>query len=144
MPYASCLVSCSVDWSFSACPDDVLCLIQLSLSSGTLLKGVLLVKGFLGFCNLFYLGYFSIALWDSLSGLVHSGIACLASQSSGYPLLGVHPSISIVTLTVIGYCCNCLDGQLNCHASAHWLISVTTMHRLYNWWLCHSTLLQWL
>ena len=51
----------------------------------------------------------------------------------GYPLFGVHPIISIVKLIVIGYHCNCLDGQLNYRASAHWLISVTTMFQLCNW-----------
>ena len=102
----------------SACPV-LLCLMQLSLSED------------LGFCSLFYLGYIHIALRDSLSGVVHSGIACLASQATdwaivwpviGYPLLGVHPSMSIIRLIVIGYHCNHLDGQLNYWASAHWLI----------------------
>ena len=36
----------------------------------------------------------------------------------GYPLLGVHPSISIVELTLIGYHGNCLYGQLHYQASA--------------------------
>ena len=59
MPYASCLVSCSVSWrcSLQLCLSDVPCLMQLSLSKVW------------GFCSLFYLGYFGIALWDSLSGL---------------------------------------------------------------------------
>ena len=62
----------------------------------------------LGFCIPFYLGCFLIEPWDSLSGYVHPGIPCLASQASdcagafwgslsgflvGYLLLGVHPSI---------------------------------------------------
>ena len=58
MSYAYCLVSCIVVWRCScssACI--VLCLMQLSLSED------------LEFCSLFYLGYFCIALWDSLSGL---------------------------------------------------------------------------
>ena len=46
----------------------------------------------------------------------------------GYPLLVVHPSISIVKLTVIGYHCNHLDRQLNYQASALWPISVTIMY----------------
>ena len=25
---------------------------------------------------------------------------------------------------MIGYCCNCLDGQLNCQVSAHWLMGM--------------------
>ena len=72
MPYASCLAPCSVVWSYSsgqpACPD-VLCLMQLSLSED------------LGFCSLLYPVYICTELWDSLSGLVHSGIACLVSQA---------------------------------------------------------------
>ena len=72
MPYTSCLASCSVVGScFSsqlACPV-VLCLMQLSLSED------------MGFCSLFYQVHICTELWDSLSGLVHSGIACLASQA---------------------------------------------------------------
>ena len=72
MPYASCLASCSIVGCCSssqlACPV-VPCLMQLSLSED------------LGFCCLFYLVHIHIALWDSLSGLVHSGIACLVSQA---------------------------------------------------------------
>ena len=109
----------------------------------------------LGFCSLFYLGYFCIAPWDSLSGLC----ALWDSLSSfpslwlgrctlgwpvwpvvGYPLSGVHPSISIVKLIMTDYHCNCLDGQVNYQASAHWLITVTTMYWLCNQWLQHSTL----
>ena len=40
----------------------------------------------------------------------------------GYLLLGIHPSMTLVKLIVIGYYCNCLDGQHNCWASTHWLI----------------------
>ena len=40
---------------------------------------------------------------------------------------------------MIGYCCNCLDGQLNCQTSAHWLSSVTTMYWLSDQQLCCST-----
>ena len=73
MPYASCLFSCSVVWRCSssqlACPV-VLCLVQLSLFED------------LGFSSPFYAVHIHSALWDSLSGLVHSGIACLASQAS--------------------------------------------------------------
>ena len=93
----------------------------------------------LGFCSPFYLGYFAwypgIACLGYVHygvaskppiGQVHSGMACLACD--WFPLLGVHPSISIVKLIVIGYHCNCLDGQLNCWAFAHWLIDVTIMY----------------
>ena len=72
MPYAPCLAPCSVVGSCSssqlACPV-VLCLLQLSLSED------------LGFCSLFYPVHIHNDLWDSLSGLVHSGIACLASKA---------------------------------------------------------------
>ena len=67
---------------------------------------------------------FCIAPWDSLSGLCASWIVCLASRASdwqvhpriaclvcgGYLLLGVHPSMTIVKLIMIGYRCNSLDG----------------------------------
>ena len=87
------------------------------------------------------------ALWDSLSSLTS---LWLGRCTLGWPvwpvisspLLGVHPSISIVKLIMIGYCYNCLDGQLNCRASAHWLISVTIIYWLCTWRLSHSTLLQ--
>ena len=83
MPCASCLASCSVVGSCSssqlACPV-VLYLMQLSLSSCVLLKGALLSED-LGFCSFFYPVHIWTTLWDSLSGLVHSGIACLASQA---------------------------------------------------------------
>ena len=54
----------------------------------------------------FYLGYSPIEFWDSLSGYVHPGIACLAfwafdwpgafwaSLSDYPPLLGVYPSMT--------------------------------------------------
>ena len=149
MPYASCLVSCSVVGSCSSsqltCPV-VLCLMQLSLSEDLI------------FCSLFYPVHICTVLLDSLSRLVHSGIACLASQAPwlgscilgwpvwpviGYPMIGAHPSMSIVRLIVIGYHCNCLDGQFNYQASAHWLISGATMYWLFDWWLCYPTALGW-
>ena len=40
----------------------------------------------------------------------------------GYPMLGVHLSMSIVRLAMIGYHCNYLNGQLNYPAAAHWVI----------------------
>ena len=101
---------------------------------------------------------FGIASWDSLSGLCAlwdslSSVPCLWLGRCtlwwldwsviGFPLLGVHPSVSIVKLTVIGYHCNHLDGQLNYWASAHWLIGVTIMYQLHEWWFCHYTLV-WL
>ena len=83
---------------------------------------------------------FCIALWVSLSGL-HASWDSLSSflslrLGSGivgrivwpfivYPLLGLHPCMSIVRWVVIGYCCNHLDGQLN-YWTTYWLISVVT------------------
>ena len=83
-------------------------------------------------------------LWDSLSSFPSLWLGgCTQGWLSGLWLvtlcLGVHPSISIVRLIMIGYCCNCLDGQLNYRASAHWQIGVTTMYWLCNWWLCPNT-----
>ena len=85
MPYASCLATSSIiqccssgqlilSLRSSPCPV-VLCLMQLSLS------------GDLGFCSLFYLVHICTALWDSLSGLVDSGIACLASQAPDWTVV---------------------------------------------------------
>ena len=72
MPYASSLVSCSVDWElfpWSACLSDVFSFLELCLSEE------------FGFCSLFYSVHICTELWNSLSGFVHSGIACLASQA---------------------------------------------------------------
>ena len=111
----------------------------------------------LGFCNPFYLGCFLIEPWDSLSGYVHpgiafwlpkpligqvhSGVACLVFWLATF-CLGVHPSMTLVKLIMIGYHCNYLDGQLNCLASTHWLI-IMSEHVLENLimyqWLCPST-----
>ena len=68
MPYASCLASSSVvECGSSSQP--VLSLTELCLSQDV------------GFCSLFYLVHSSAALWDSLSRLMPSGIACLASKA---------------------------------------------------------------
>ena len=70
MLYAFCLAFCSVVGSCSssqlACPV-VFSLKELCLSED------------LGFCSLFYPVHICTALWDILSGIVHSGIGCLAS-----------------------------------------------------------------
>ena len=73
----------------------------------------------------FYPGCFLIEPWDSLSDYVHPGIACLTFQSSDWAgaswgslsgfvishlLLGVHSSMTLVKLIMIGYCCDCLGG----------------------------------
>ena len=77
MLYASCLGCCGV----------LLCCASLSCSSGYFacppvfsLRELCLSED-LGFCILFYLVHSCDALWDSLSRLMPSGIACLASQA---------------------------------------------------------------
>ena len=141
MPYAflpSLLQCCWVLLSLSSACLVVLCLMQLSLSED------------FGFCSLFYAVHICTALWDSLSGLVHSGIAlsgfpgpwlgsCILGWPVwpviGYPMIGSNPSMSIGRLIMNGYHCNCLDEQLNCQASANWLISGATNYWLCYWWL---------
>ena len=96
------------------------------------------------FCSPFYLGCFALYPGIACLGYVHYGISCLASQALiCFPLLGVHPSVSIVKLIMIDYCCNCLDGQLNCQASVHWLIGVTTMYWLCYQWFGPNTISLW-
>ena len=69
----SAVPACLVVFSFKglclSCSSDCSALLQLSLSE------------VLGFCSLFYLVHSHDALWDSLSRLMPSGIACLASQA---------------------------------------------------------------
>ena len=124
MPYACQLASCSMGISnyalgscsmtlHSPCP----LFSFLFSSSFSLLQG--------SAAPLFYSGCFLVEPWDSLSGYVHPGIACLAFQASDWVgafwgslsgfliihlLLGVHLSMMLVKLTVIGYCFNHLDG----------------------------------
>ena len=108
------------------------CLMQFSLSED------------LGFCNPFYLGYF--ALHPGMTYLVYMHCDILSSIPSlqfgrctlgwpgwpviSFPLSGVHPSISIVKVTVIAYHCNHLDGLLDSQASALWLTGATIMYLL--------------
>ena len=71
MPYASCLVSCSVIWKCPcspACPQ-VLSLMELCLTED------------LGFCSPLYLGCFALHPGIACLGYVHYGIVCLASQA---------------------------------------------------------------
>ena len=127
---------------------------DLCLSHCYLLNAAQLVQGFRLLQPLIF-RVFCIAPWDSLSGLcalwdsLSSSPSLLLGRCTlgwpvwpviGSPLLGVHPSISIVKLIMMGYHSNCLDGQLNCQASAHWLISVTIMYWLCYQWLGHSTI----
>ena len=92
----------------------------------------------LRFCSLFYLGCSPIDFWNSLSGYVHPGIACLAfwvsdwpgafwaSLSDYPPLSGVYPNMTFfVKLVMIGHCCDCLGGWLNCLVSTCWLIIIS-------------------
>ena len=84
----------------------------------------------------FYLGCLALHFGVVCLGEMYLGIACLTSITPdwsgvswdslvlpgiGYPLFSVHPSKTIVTLVMIGYCCNCLDGHLNYWTSTHWL-----------------------
>ena len=41
-------------------------------------------------------------------------------------MIGAYLSVSIVNFVVIGYHCNCLDGQLNCQEYTHCIISRAT------------------
>ena len=135
MPYALFLASCGMgspmllllflDLAFPSNLDWILYSLPLFLS----------LPGLLGLCSpSFYLGYSPIELWDSLSGYVHPGIACLAFWASDW--LVIHPSMTLVKLIMIGHCCDCLVGGLNCLVSTCWLIVQPR--------LCSSTLLQWL
>ena len=93
MPYASCLWCCVVLLCCVClcCSSGCSPLLQLSLSS-CVLKGALLVPTLLqlglsedlSFCSLFYLVHSCDAFLDSLSRLMHSGIACLASQAPNW------------------------------------------------------------
>ena len=108
MLYASCLASCSVVWSCSfgqpTCPD-VLCLMQLSLSED------------LGFCSLFYAVHICTALRDSLSGLVGSGIACLASQAPDWAIAFWMIYLACDWLPFIG----CPSKHVYCKTDHDWL-----------------------
>ena len=85
----------------------------------------------------FYLGYSPIGSWDSLSDYVHPVITCLAFWASDWPgtfwaslsdyppLIGVYLSMTFVKLIMIGHCCDCLGGRLNCLGSTCWLIVIS-------------------
>ena len=77
--YALCLLP-RVLWSVALCVR----LYSCGLLGGALLVPALLQLGLskvLGFCSLFYLVHIYNAPWDRLSGLMHSGIACLVSKA---------------------------------------------------------------
>ena len=120
MPYACQLASCSMCISYyastscstslhSPCPSLPLLLVCLPLCP--LVPGALQPP--------FYPGCFLIEPWHSLSEYLHPAIACLASWTSdwagafwgslsgfviSYLLLGVHPSVTLVKLIMIGCC----------------------------------------
>ena len=41
-------------------------------------------------------------------------------------MIGAYLSVSIVSFVAIGYCCNHLDGQLNCQVFTHCIIGRAT------------------
>ena len=156
MPYSSCLASCSAGWRLfcSSAGPWVSLLLELFLSHHSLLNvaqpvhwfGLLQPLLFRMFCIVPWDSLSELsAIWDSLSGfpsllLGRCTLGWLVWSVIGYHLLGVYPSISIAKLIMVGYCYNHSDGQLNCWASAHWLIGVTIMYWLCYQWLVPSTL----
>ena len=70
MLFASCLASSGV---VTACSVVSACLLICLIAA--------LLSTVFGFCSLFYTVHICNALWDSLSVLVHSGTAFLASQA---------------------------------------------------------------
>ena len=73
MPLALGVVEC--------CPAVSACLVAYCSSACPLVFSLreLCLSEVLGFCSFFYLVHSCDALWDSLSRLMPSGIACLAS-----------------------------------------------------------------
>ena len=83
MPYAWIVASCSVGYLLSGLflrPGVPLCSASCQDSQG-FLQTLIHPEA----CGLpLYLGFPPVELWDSLSSLVNSGIACLTSQSSDW------------------------------------------------------------
>ena len=83
MPYALFLASCSM-----GSPMFLLLFLDLTFPSLRLLSSSWVPSYSLslaypwGAVAPFYLGYSPIELWDSLSGYMHPGIACMAFQAS--------------------------------------------------------------
>ena len=135
MPYACLLASCSMGIPYTLAPVLWPYVPLCFLLCASLL--LLLTSLPCSLCVLLYLECFPIEPWDSLSGYVHTGIACLAFQASDWvgafwislsdypPLLGAYPIVTFVKLIVIGHCCDCLGGWLNCLAFTHWLIAIS-------------------
>ena len=103
----SCLVSCSVVGCCSAYP-----LLVLLFS----LKELCLSED-LGLYILFYPVHVCIALWDSLSGLVHSEIACLASQAPDWQL---HSGMACLACESLPYD-RCPSKHVYCKTDYDWL-----------------------
>ena len=139
MPYASCLGCCGV-WLSCA---SLSCSLDCSAPQLVLLcspQRSSACPGIWASAASFYLVHSCDALCDSLSRLMPSGLACLASQAligqlhSGMACLAcdwlvydfAHPSVSVVSLAMIGFCCDHLCGQLNYQAFTHWLICGAT------------------
>ena len=105
MPYALFLASCSMGSPI---------FLFLDLTFPYYFQSLRIPPGFLLSClqrfSPFYLGYSPTELWDSLSGYVHPGIACLVSGPligwvhSGLACLVIHPGVTLVKLIMIGHC----------------------------------------
>ena len=96
------------------CCGCLLCCVSLS---SNLLGLQLCLSAVLGFCSLFYTVYICNALWDSLSGLVHSGTACLASQ----PMIGqLHSGIACLVCDWLIYDWS-LTKYVHCELCCDWL-----------------------
>ena len=120
-----------------------------TLLNGALACSLMLFLLFGLFAAPFYLGYFALHPGIACLGYVHYGVDCLASQSLllgrstlgwlvlpviHFPLLCVHPKHTYCKTDCDWLpCCNHLDGQLNCQAFTHQLISVTIMYQLCYW-----------
>ena len=84
MPYAWFLASCSMG-SHVFLPLFLDIAFPYYFQSLRIPPGLLLAEFALGFCGPpFYLGYSPIESWDSLSGYVHPGIACLVFWASDW------------------------------------------------------------
>ena len=128
-----CLWICGVSYALCLLPSLMQCRLDIVLRSAVGLLMSLdvpfcpswLLPFHLGFCSPFYFRVFCIVPWDSMSGLcalwgsLSSFPSLLLGRCTlgrlvwpviGFPLLGIHPSISIVKLIIIGYWCNHLDG----------------------------------
>ena len=152
MPYACQLASCSMHIScYASC--------SCSISShSSCSSSLLLLPSQLGFCSPFYPGCFLVEPWDSLSDYVHPGIACLAFWASDWAgafwgslsgfmishlLFGSLQAWPLWSWSWLVTTVSAWVDNLITLASTHWLIILFEGLIMY-WWLCPSTLLQWL